>query len=223
MKIAILGGSFNPLHIGHAMLAESVIKELSYDKVIFIPTGKPPHKQIMEGAKPEQRLEMVRAFCQSEKSGLFDVDDCEIRREGLSYTCDTLAYITEKYKGLLEQKPGLIMGEEIACQFEKWKNPDQIVSMADLIIVPRKADFQISGSANHNNIPIGNYDKDYQVKFDRETFKYPYICLKEGMITISSTEIRRRISENRSYKYLVPQAVFDYIERKSIYKNDILN
>ena len=76
MKIAILGGSFNPLHIGHAMLAESVIKELSYDKVIFIPTGKPPHKQIMEGAKPEQRLEMVRAFCQSEKSGLFDVDDC---------------------------------------------------------------------------------------------------------------------------------------------------
>jgi len=218
VKIAILGGSFNPLHIGHAMLAESVIKELAYDKVIFIPTGKPPHKQIMEGASPEERFEMVRAFCQSEKSGLFEVEDCEVKREGLSYTCDTLSYITEKYKGQLDEKPGLIMGEEIASQFEKWKNPDQIVSMADLIIVPRKADYEISSHTQHDNVPMGNYDKDYKVKFDKESFKYPCKCLKEAMITISSTEIRRRISENRSYKYLVPPAVFDYIERNSLYR-----
>ncbi len=218
MKIAILGGSFNPLHIGHAMLAESVIKELAYDKVIFIPTGKPPHKQIMEGASPEERLEMVRAFCQSEKSGLFEVEDCEVKREGLSYTCDTLSYITEKYKGQLDAKPGLIMGEEIASQFEKWKNPDQIVSMADLIIVPRKADYEGAVHTQHDNVPMGNYDKDYQVKFDKENFKYPCKCLKEALVRISSTEIRRRISENRSYKYLVPQAVFDYIERNLLYR-----
>ncbi len=200
------------------MLAESVIKELAYDKVIFIPTGKPPHKQIMEGASPEERLGMVRAFCQSEKSGLFEVEDCEVKREGLSYTCDTLSYITEKYKGQLDEKPGLIMGEEIASQFEKWKNPDQIVSMADLIIVPRKADYEVSSHTQHDNVPMGNYDKDYKVKFDKESFKYPCKCLKEAMITISSTEIRRRISENRSYKYLVPPAVFDYIERNSLYR-----
>ena len=93
MKIAILGGSFNPLHIGHAMLAESVIKELSYDKVIFIPTGKPPHKQIMEGAAPEQRLEMVRAFCEDNKVA----DICRVLSKSEVYAgnlakCDAVFY-----------------------------------------------------------------------------------------------------------------------------------
>lgn len=219
MKIAILGGSFNPLHIGHAMLAESVIKELHYDRVLFIPTGRPPHKQIMEGASPEQRLEMVKAFCQSEKSGNFQVEDCEVRRDGISYTCDTLQYLTKKYKDQIEGKFGLIMGEEIAAEFEKWKNPDQIVSMAHLIIVPREADYSTLIHNQHKNKTSGAYEGDFKITFDKEKFKYPSTCLKDPLVKLSSTEIRRRIAENRAYKYLVPEPVFDYIERNAIYKS----
>jgi len=217
VKIAILGGSFNPLHIGHAMLAETVVKELKYDKVLFIPTCIPPHKEIMDGATTLQRLDMVRAFCNSEKSASYELEDCEVKRGGVSYTCDTLAYLEEKYKGLHEGKFGLIMGEEIASEFEKWKNPEQIVSLADLIIVPRSSANHQSSAKSHKNTPTGSYKGDFNVGFNKETFKYPFVMLRDELIRLSSTEIRNRIAENKSFKYLVPPAVFDYIEENGIF------
>ena len=217
MKIAVLGGTFNPFHIGHAMLAETVIKELGYDKILFVPACIPPHKEIQEGADSFQRLEMVKAFCQSENSFYYEVEDCEIQRGGLSYTCDTLIFLSKKYEGKLEGKIGLIMGEEIAAEFDKWKNPEKILELADLIIVPRKPDYSAFDNQNKKNEPRGTYLGDFKTKFDKNTFKYPFIPLKENIIELSSTEIRRKIREGKSYKYLVPSAVFDYIEKANLY------
>ena len=90
MKIAILGGSFNPIHIGHCMLAESVIKDLGYDKVLFVPTNLPPHKMLNNAPSAQERFNMVKAFCDT--NSRFDAESCEIDRGGVSYTFDTLQF-----------------------------------------------------------------------------------------------------------------------------------
>ncbi len=227
MRIAILGGSFNPLHVGHTMLAEAMIKEYGYTKVLFVPTCIPPHKEIKDGATTLQRLEMLEAFCCSEGRGYFEVDDCEIRRGGVSYTYDTLLYILEKYSGKLEGKPALLMGQEIAAEFDKWKNPDLIAKMADIFIVPRYPDYatlkmkfekNADSLASHKNQPTGDYKGDFSIDFDEKSFRYSYILLKEPMLPVSSTEIRARIANNQGFRYLVPQAIFEYILNNDLYK-----
>lgn len=218
MKIAIFGGSFNPLHIGHAMLADTIMKELGYDKIFFVPTCIPPHKEIHGGASTAQRLEIVTAFCKSEAHNYFEVEPCEIERGGVSFTIDTVRYLTEKYKLQLEGKIALLMGEEIAAEFDKWKDPDKIAELCDLIIVPRYPDYFGQKISEVKNTPIGNYSGDFKVKFKKENFKYPCKVLDIPLIPVSSTEIRGRIASGLSFKYLVPPAVFDYIEENHLYK-----
>lgn len=218
MKIAILGGSFNPLHNGHAMLADTIVRELGYDKVLFIPTCVPPHKEIMGGVTTQQRLDIVKTFCDSEPSGCFELESCEIDRGGISYTCDTLSYLYEKYRGRLGGKPALLMGEEIAAEFHKWKNVDNVAELADLIIVPRYPDYFGHCVDAFKNRPTGIYHGDFNSTFDTKTFRYPHKYLGIPMLPISSTEIRARIASGKSYKYLVPSAVYDYIEKNNVYK-----
>lgn len=217
MKIAILGGSFNPLHIGHAMLAETIVMELHYDKVLFVPTCVPPHKEIHTGATTEQRLEMVKKFCESYPGNCFELEPCEIERGGVSYTCDTMEFITQKYKNEIEGKPALLMGQEIAAEFNKWKNPDKILQLSDIIIVPRYPDYFGHCADGQKNGPLGSYKGDFNTKFELQKLKFPYRMLDIPMVTVSSTEIRGKIAAGKSYRYLVPLAVFDYIEKEGLY------
>ena len=217
MKIAVFGGTFNPLHIGHAMLADTIISELGYDKILFVPTFITPHKKYSGNVTSDQRLEMVRAFCQSEGSGHFDVDTCEFDRGGVSYTSDTLEFLTQKYKDKLEGKLVFVMGDEVAAEFDKWRNPEKVSALADLIIVHRYPDIGAIEQTLYKNTPSGDYKGDFAVKFDRDTFKYPHIYIENPMLPVSSTDIRRRISEGKSFRYLVPPAVFDYIIEKNLY------
>lgn len=218
MKLAILGGSFNPLHIGHAMLADVIVRELMYDKVLFIPTFNPPHKEITAKIRTEQRVEMVRRFCESVGGGQFELDTCEVDRGGISYSVDTLNYIIDKYKGQLEGKPALLMGEEIAAEFSKWKQPEVVAEKSDLIIVPRYPDFYGKSSFEGQNIPKGDYCGDFKAVFNRTKFKYPHRYLEIPILTVSSTEIRARIASGKSYKYLVPKTIYEYIEEEKLYR-----
>lgn len=217
MRVAIFGGSFNPLHIGHAMLADVMIQDLKYDKVLFVPTNIPPHKELNSNISTQQRLEMLQAFCNSVERGVFEVEPCEIERGGISYTVDTLKYILEKYKDKLDGKPALLMGEEIAAEFDKWKEPDFIAANADIIIVPRFPDYY-GIAEKFTNIPTGRYSGDLKAKFDRGNFKYPFKYLEIPVLNVSSTEIRARAASNRSYKFLVPRSVFKYIVSHNLYK-----
>ena len=115
MRIAVFGGSFNPLHNGHAMLADTIVKELHYDKVLFVPTFIPPHKIVNESIAAEHRLGMIKAFSHSVPDNVFVAEDCEIRRGGVSYTFDTLTFLAEKYKNLLDGKLSFVMGDEVAA------------------------------------------------------------------------------------------------------------
>lgn len=221
MKIAVLGGSFNPFHIGHAMLADTVIKELHYDKVLIVPAFKAPHKNSCDGIKsvtPEQRFSMVKAFCDSQENPIFVAEDCEIKREGISYTCDTLEFLTQKYKDQLDGKLAFIMGDEVAAEFEKWKNPDKVAFYADFIITHRYPEASVIENRIHTNQPSLNYKGDFKVQFNKDDFKYPFVYLKDPLMPVSSTEIRNRIREGKSFKYLVPSAIYEYIVKHGIYR-----
>lgn len=218
MKIAVFGGSFNPLHVGHAMLADKVIKELGFDKVLFVPAYAPPHKIIKDQISAEGRLAMLKAFCEAEGNGHFEVESCEIERGGISYTCDTLEYLTEKYKGIVEGKFSFIMGDEVASDFHKWKNPEKIAQLADFIITHRYPEVTALEASLHDNIPRGDYKRDFAVQFDMEKFGWPCIYLEEPLLPVSSTEIRKKAASGKSYRYLVPKVVYDYIEAKGLYR-----
>lgn len=222
MKIAVFGGSFNPLHIGHAMLADTIVTELGYDKVLFVPTFITPHKVCGGNVTSTQRLEMVQAFCASMPGGHFETDTCEFDRGGVSYTSDTLEFLTQKYSGKLEGKLAFVMGDEVAAEFDKWRNPQKVSDLADLIIVHRYPDVgaleRMLYTDGVSNKPSGAYKGDFAVQFNRDTFAYPHIYIENPMLPVSSTDVRKRISEGKSFRYLVPPAVYEYIEKNGLYK-----
>lgn len=216
MRIAVLGGSFNPLHCGHAMLADTVIKELNYDKVIFVPTNNPPHKRISSGLSANQRYNLVKYFCEKEGTSHFEVEDCELKRGGVSYTSDTISFLNEKYKSVLSEKIGLIMGGEIASEFEKWHESKWISENVNFIIVPRVNSDSVDNKTC-KNLPINHYKGDFNVPFDEKKFGYKCTILSSKIISVSSTDIRNRISDGRSFRYLVPDSVFEYIVKNELY------
>ena len=217
MKIAILGGSFNPVHIGHLALADDVCKSLCYDKVLFVPVYVPPHKQMSCAETPEHRIAMLqRAF---KNDSRFEVEPCEIERKGISYTVDTVHYLMEKYKGIIEGKFGLIMGQENAAEFDKWKGAEKLASVTDIIIA-RRVSLCCTGTSGfenrHSNGYTGGFDNDDSLKIS-SGFKHDFIELKNLVLPVSSTEIRARIANNFGWRYLVPDGVFEYILKYKLY------
>ena len=217
MKVAVFGGTFNPLHIGHAMLADTIVKELGYDKVLFVPTYQPPHKDASKIVPAEHRMKMISNFCKNEGSGHFELESCEVDRGGVSYTSDTLEFLTKKYEGKLSQKLAFVMGDEVAAEFHKWRNPQKVSELADLIIVHRYPDVKALEASLYDNKPTGDYKGDFSVRFNLEQFGFPCKYIETPMLPVSSTDIRRRISEGKSFRYLVPPAVFDYIIENKLY------
>lgn len=221
MKIALLGGSFNPLHIGHCMLAETVIQELGYDKVLFVPVNIPPHKQLSDKVSAQDRFNMIEAFCKSsaEKGkDFFIAEDCELKRGGISYTYDTLEYVIKNYP--VTGKPAFIMGQETAAQFHKWHNAEQIAEIADLILARRHPDNNGIDTKKFENNPTGSYTNDFVGDDFEKNFNYSHIMLKNPVLPISSTEIRSRIVLGKGWRYLVPEAVFQYIIDHKLYGSE---
>ena len=215
MKIAILGGSFNPIHIGHCMLADSVITDLKYDKVLFIPTNLPPHKMLNNAPSAQARFEMVKLACESNPK--FVAESCELDRGGVSYTYDTLLHIIDKYSSELSEKPALIMGQEVASEFHKWHKHEEIVKISDLILARRYQNCNFIDTKQFENKQTENYTGNYVDDSVFNNFKYEYTLLDNPVLPISSTEIRARIALGKSWQYLVPTEVFRYIKLNNLY------
>ena len=212
MKIAILGGSFNPIHVGHLILADSVCASFGYDKVLFIPTFCPPHKSMSEEVSSRDRLEMVRLAVQNDSR--FEVEPCEIERGGVSYTWDTVCFLEEKYKGVLEGKIGLIFGEDLIGDFDKWEHSRELAQKVDLILASRPKSRR--EKKKFENTPTEKYGKT-PMRVTIETFPYPHRTVENPKIELSSSEIRRKIAENGAWRYLVGDAVFEYIKSGGLY------
>ena len=186
-KLAIFGGSFNPVHIGHLSLAEAVLDELKYDRVIFIPAFQSPLKNSPEGASSLDRLEMLAASIAGDPR--FSFDNCEIRRRGISYTVDTLKDFIDRYEP--DGKPGLILGNDLVSTFDKWQAPGEIAELADIIIARREE--------------------------AQESFPYPHKALNNEIIDVSSRSIREKINNSEYWQNLVPQAARLIIEERFLY------
>lgn len=194
MRLAMLGGSFNPIHIGHLLLADEVCHRLAYDKVLFVPVNLPPHKELADGATSEQRLEMVRLSIAG--NSRFGVDTCELERGGISYTYDTISCLKGKYAGQLEGKIGLIMGDDLVEGFEEWGHYQELPELADIILARRIC-----------------WDGTV-----RKEFPYRHIELDNGILPVSSSQIRRaRNGDGGSWRYLVPESVYRYIIQGNLY------
>ena len=190
MRLAILGGSFNPVHVGHLVLADFVLSLLNYDRVILVPAFQSPFKSANEGASVRDRIDMLTASIPGDPR--FAIEDCEINREGLSYTIDTLKDIIARY--MPEGKPGLIMGDDLLSTFHNWRSPAEIADMADLIIARREA-----GS------------------IDLKTFPYPHRIIDNEIINVSSSQIRNKIARGEAWRYLLPNGARHIIEERLLY------
>jgi nicotinate-nucleotide adenylyltransferase len=190
MKLAILGGSFNPVHLGHLLLADAVLAALGYDRLALVPAFRSPFKPAaanMEGGAAG-RLEMLAASVAGDPR--LTVDDCEIRREGVSYTADTLRDIIRRY--CPEGKPGLIIGDDLAEDFPRWHKSDEILALADIIIARRLHSGELRCS-------------------------YPHTRITNEVMDISSAMVRERIAAGGAWRYLVPAGARAVIEDKGLY------
>ncbi len=212
MKIAILGGSFNPIHVGHLILADSVCATLGYDKVLFVPTYRPPHKEMAETVSCGDRVEMVRLAIGGDSR--FALETCEIERGGVSYTWDTVCFLEEKFKGVLDGKLGVIFGEDLLGDYDKWEHAAELSERADLILAVRPKSQK--EKASFENRPTEKYGKKVNA-WTRETFPYKHKIVENPKIELSSSEIRRKIAEDGAWRYLVGKEVFEYIKSGGLY------
>lgn len=196
-RYGIYGGSFNPPHIGHSILAENVREQLSLDKVIFIPSGKHALKDEATMLEADHRLKMARLAFEDDPH--FEVSDIEIvkaEQGKTNYTVDTLIDLYEQYKDDFI-KIYLIVGIDNLIEFPKWKNPNKLFLISEVIVMNRP----------------GFLVQDVEDEFSRKA-RY----LSVPMLEISSTDIRHRIRENKSVKYLLKPEVEEYVINNKLYK-----
>jgi nicotinate-nucleotide adenylyltransferase len=188
MKLVIMGGTYNPPHIGHIAMADFVRRKCSYDKVVLIPSFQPAHKIVSTGITPRQRLDMTELAAGEIENAI--VSDCEIRREGVSYSIDTVRYLKDYYN--LDSRPGLIIGDDLISGFHKWHKVDELVEEADIIVLHR-------GNKTRLDLP------------------FPHTYLSNDMITLSSSEIREKVRNGQSVSEDVPASVAEYIRSRELY------
>lgn len=191
-KLGILGGTFNPPHIAHLIVAESVRDQLKLDKVLFIPAATPPHKTNIEIIPAEQRSRMLRLATKS--NPFFGVSDIELHRKGKSFTIDTLIELKGRFPKSIFY---YLLGIDLLIEFDTWKNPDRILEECTLVAM------------NRPDADLARVDKELLRKVE---------LVNVPNLDISSTIIRRRVKFGRSIKYLVPDEVEKYILENSMYK-----
>jgi nicotinate-nucleotide adenylyltransferase len=213
VKIAMLGGSFNPIHIGHLILADSVCKSLGYDKILFVPTANPPHKELSCDVATSDRFEMTRLAVLGDER--FEAEGCEIERGGVSYTYDTIRFLEQKYASVLTGKNGLVMGEDLIADYDKWYRAPELAQKTDLILAVRPKDSELK--AEFQNSPTEKYGKKPMQGVNRENFPFPHKIVENPRIELSSSEIRQKIAEDGAWRYLVSERVFEYIIERNLY------
>jgi nicotinate-nucleotide adenylyltransferase len=195
--IGILGGTFNPPHMGHLVMAQEALDQLGLDRVVFMPVAAPPHKEAREDPGTEARVELCRLAVADDER--FAVSELEVRRGGASYTVDTLRELHE-----LEPEHDLtfIVGGDMAQSLPAWREPEAILALARLAVAEREGVRREDIARRLEPLHGG----------DRVTF------FDMPRIDISSSAIRRRVAEGRPIRYLVPDAVAEAIAARDLYR-----
>lgn len=220
-KIGILGGTFNPIHCGHLIIAETVRESHGLEKVLLIPSGQPPHKPDREVLDPERRYEMVRRAAAS--NPFFEASRIEIDTEGVTYSVNTLHTLKRLYGS--ETMFYFIIGADVIPELTTWRDFQTVFGLCEFIAVRRPgyggipaevceaSNASIAGAtAETAEETVKRLKKDYGVKIH---------LLDAPLVDISSSNIRERCRQGRSIRYLVPDAVEEYIETEGLYRKTL--
>ncbi len=200
-RIGIIGGSFDPIHTGHLIIAQDAVERLKLSEVLFMPAAIPPHKQHRERVPAEDRLNMLNLAVEGDSR--FSVSDLEIQRCGISYTIDTVRSLREAYR---DADLVLIIGSDTLVDLHNWYRIDELLSMCEVASFLRPGEDSIEAIANKVQLK----------ELHRERLLRNII--KSHRIEISSTEIRKRIAKGLSIRYLVPREVEMYIYEQNLYQ-----
>lgn len=196
MRVGILGGAFNPPHLGHLVCAQEALVQLELDRVVFVPVGDAPHRTLDDDPGPEARLEMVElAMADDER---FVTSRIEMDREGPSYTADTLEQLRAEAP---DDELFLILGGDQAAALASWHEPEKVLERATLAVFER-----MSWGRNAIIIKIGRMPGAERVRY-----------LDMPLIQVSSSSIRRRVREGVPIRFLVPDKVVEYIATNELY------
>jgi nicotinate-nucleotide adenylyltransferase len=191
VKICLFGGTFDPPHIGHLLIAQTICEAESFDKILFIPVNIPPHKSV--NTLLEDRLKMLEIAIDDNPN--FEISDIEIKRGGVSYTIDTIRTIKKQYN-ISSNKISYLIGSDSLLNFHNWKDPEKILEECQIIVAIRPG-FRPS------DIPAWILHKIQFANIPR--------------FEISSTNIRSRWVEGKTIRYLVTLPVWEYINKNKIY------
>lgn len=187
-RFGILGGTFDPIHVGHLRMAEVVREKMRLDKIIFVPSNLPPHKSSRGIADAKDRLQMVRLAIA--ENSCFELSLFEIEKPGKSYTIDTVRYLSQHDPSA---QLFFIIGFDRLSTLHQWKDIKEILKIVEFVAVNRPGDFRGKQTIEHHTVGMPGMD-------------------------ISSSEIRRLVKQGKSIRYLVSDPVREYIERENLYK-----
>jgi nicotinate-nucleotide adenylyltransferase len=196
LRVGILGGAFNPPHVGHLVCAQEAVVQLELEKVVFMPVGRAPHRELQDDPGAEGRLEMVELAAGDDER--FATSRLELDRPGPSYTADTLRDLRSKAP---DDELFLILGGDQAAALPRWHEPQTVLSLATVAVVERS-----NWSRNAIGITIGRLPGAERIRY-----------LDMPVMQVSSSSIRRRVREGLPIRYLVPDKVANYIGTNGLY------
>jgi len=189
LRTLVFGGSFNPVHIGHLMMAEEVREEFGFDRVLFVPAARSPFKDGSEDPGQEHRRAMLELSCAENPA--FSVDARELGRGGISFTIDTIRSLVAQ--GDIDPMPGLLVGDDLVSGLPRWREFEALQIETRIIVGRRET------SRNRDN-PVADYSR-----------------ASNRIIPLSSSDIRALVAVGRSIRYLVPESVRKYILEMGLY------
>ena len=199
MKTGVFGGTFNPVHKGHIMLAEYCKDSVGLDRIIMIPTAVPPHKISKNLASENDRLNMCKLACRGKEN--FFVSDIEIKRQGKSYTYETLTQLKEIYP---DDHLYTIMGADMFLTLNRWKNPEIIFEKSSIITIPRD---------DENKLELENFYNKVLKAMGASS-----VILPNPVMSVSSTFIRENLDNFNLISDMLDKGVYDYIIKNNLYR-----
>ena len=211
-RVAVFGGSFNPIHYGHLLLADEVLELLDLDRVLFVPAAAPPHKPAGALAPAADRFEMVRLAVAGHPR--FAVSDLELRRTGPSYTVDTLQALAAAGDAL-----SLVIGSETFLDLLNWREPRRVASLARLVVIPRAGSaFDPQSAAAQKVLREIGVEGGFVQAGAGALPPRGVVIAHAASLPLSASDLRRRVREGRSLAFRVPPAVIDYVRAHDLYR-----
>lgn len=200
-RVGIMGGTFDPVHMVHLILAENAYRQFGLDEIIMLPSGDPPHKTEKHVTLAAMRYDMLSLACEGVE--YFRVDDMEMKREGRSYTEVTLTELHEEHP---DTEYYFIMGADSVFQIESWYHPGLIMKKCIILAAVR------------DNVGMEAFRE--RIEYLKEKYGADIRILDLPDLEMSSSDIRKRISEGRSIRFMVPEKVLSYIQEHDLYKRE---